>query len=418
MKQQTGYLITRSKAKTEFFTSSSSYDRPQWKGLRESTVYPTVEMAQSALTKLLKNGLSYEARLVSLQEAMTFEFPNGERMSPGQQGSAAETPSGNAYPKGDQVTNPGSPEGGDEMRSDDEGGVCPKCEHEPCTCETSDEEGHCPACGAELDSGHDEGDGDVEPEGEPGSDDEFGERGGSGFADDEVSRDKERHSEQEETAFSRAKFARGQSVTYRGAKFKVLSDDGTGTAVIAPHNDESHPIRVSNTVLVREGEFKMPAKPALDGAPAENDTTAANQNTKIDKVKFKQPAMTDAKVDFGGDDHDVKVKVPTEVMSDLKSAIDKFSKDAEFSNTRDDAKASFLMTAAEAMKTLQAFLELGTVDGIKQAQISMTSMMSPIVNHVPTSVQKFIHQGGKKSTLKDLFDAKRSEKKGAASGDK
>jgi hypothetical protein len=71
------------------------------------------------------------------------------------------------------------------------------------------------------------------------------------------------------------------------------------------------------------------------------------------------------------------------------------------------------MTASEAMKTILAFLELGTVDGVKKAQISMTSMMSPIVNHLPPSVIKFISQGGKKSTLKDLFDAKRVLKKDA-----
>jgi hypothetical protein len=396
MKQQTGYLIARTKAKSEFFTSSSSYDRPQWKGLRESTVYPTVEMAQSALTKLLKNGLSYEARLVSLNEAMTFDFPNGEQITTPHRGSAAETPGGNEFPKDDAVG---------DMTSDKEGGPCSECGHEPCTCEQSDEDGHCPHCGAELDSGHDEGDGDItDPDSEMGEpEDAMGEEP---RLDDEERRF---HPEEEESAVSRARFLRGQKVTYRGAKFSVLSDDGTGTAVIAPHGDDSHSIRVDNTRLVGESEVKMPAKPAADGKPSDTKTPA----TKVDKVKFKQPAMTDAPVDFGGDNHDVKVKVPTEVMSELKAKIAEFDKEAEFSNTRDDAKASFLLTAVEAMKTLQAYLELGTVAGVKKAQISMTSMMSPIVNHIPPSVIKFISHGGKKPTLKNLFDAKRSEKNSA-----
>ena len=400
--KQTGYLIARSKAKAEFFTSSSSYDRPQWKGLAESTVYLTVEMAQNALTKLLKHGLSYEARLVPLQEVMTpikedmtFDFPNGERITTPHRGSAAETPGGNEFPKDDAVG---------DMTSDDEGGPCSECGHEPCTCEKSDEDGHCPHCGAELDSGHDEGDGDItEPEGEEPE-----------LALDQ--RERMPH-EEEENAFSRSRFSRGQAVNYRGAKYEVQSDDGTGIAVIAPKGDPSASIRVDNTKLVKESEVKMPAKPAANAAPSDNDTTAANQNTKIDKVKFKNPAMTDAPVDFGGDNHDVRVKVPSEVVSELKAKIAEFAKEAEFSNTRDDAKASFLMTASEAMNTILAYLELGTVEGVKKAQISMTSMMSPIVNHIPPSVIKFISQGGKKSTLKDLFDAKSSEKKSVALGD-
>lgn len=396
MTQKLGYLIARTKAKTEFFTSSSSYDRPQWKGLRESTVYPTVEMAQNALQKLLKNGLAYEARLVPLAEAMTFDFPNGESITTPHHGKFSQTPGGNEYPKGDQVSNPGSPEDtGDEddseMTADGEGGVCSACGHEPCTCEKSDDTGHCPSCGAELDSGHDEGDGDITDDdlsNDPDVDDSAESKLGLGDEEDRP------HPEEEENAFSRAKFARGQKVTYRGAKYNVESDDGTGVAVISPRNDPSQTIRVNNTALVAE-------------------SASDSSSTTVDQVKFKKPAMTDAPVDFGGDASDVKVKVPANVKSDLKAKIAEFSKEAEFSNTRDDARASFLMTATEAMKTILAYLDLGTVEGVKKAQISMTSMMSPIVNHVPPSVIKFIAQGGKKSTLKDLFDAKRVEKQGS-----
>jgi hypothetical protein len=200
---------------------------------------------------------------------------------------------------------------------------------------------------------------------------------------------------------------------YRGAKYKVLADDSTGVSIIAPLGDDAHPIRVNNTALaaVSEAEFKMPAKPPLDGKPTDNKTTAATLNAKIDKVKFDKPAMTGDQFDQGGDAHDEKVKVPAEVLSDLRAKIAEFDKNAEFSSTHFDATVSYLATAAEAMKTLLTYLELGTVEGVKKAQISLTSMMSPIVNHIPTSVVKFIHMGGKKPTLKNLFDTKRSEKK-------
>ena len=397
MNSPSGFLIARTKAKTEFFISSSAYDRPQWKSLREATVYLTVEMAERAMSKIIKSGLAYESRLVSLSEAMSFDFPNGERATG--KGKFAETPGGNEFPKDDAVGDLGDPtnpdDKSDEMTADDSSGseACPECGHEPCTCENNDEDHNdepqtCSQCN---------GSGEGQYEGEKCI--SCGGSGVDGSGVDELEgreHDEFGHQEEEENAFSRAKFSRGQSVMYRGAKHKVLADDGTGVSTIAPTGDNSKPIRANNTALAAVSE-------GID--------------TKVTKITYDKPAMTDAKFDQGGDAHDEKVKVPSNVSLDLKAAIAEFSKGAEFNNTRDDAKASFMMTTAEALKTLQAYLDLGTVAGIKQAQISLTSMMSPIVNNVPTSVLKFIHMGGKKQTLKDLFDSKRTDKKGAQDGD-
>lgn len=71
---QQGYLIARNRRADAFFTSASSYDRPSWVALTEAKKYATAEMAQAAATKLYRHG-AYEARIVSLQEAMAFDFP-------------------------------------------------------------------------------------------------------------------------------------------------------------------------------------------------------------------------------------------------------------------------------------------------------------------------------------------------------
>ena len=401
-----GYLIARNKAKTEFFISSSAYDRPQWKAVTEATVYRSVELAERALSKLLKQG-AYEARLVDLKEAISFEHPNGE-VSTGR-GKFAETPGGNEFPKDDAVGDMDAPKDDSEMTADDgiDSEVCPECEHEPCTCDEefdddSDEydENDPPLCRACSGSGEGQYEGSrcmkcggsgVEKSGGDTSDD----------YDDSFRED-------EESSFDpSAGFARGHKVTFKGKPHTVakvtngtasLIPDGTSGVVQAP---------VSQLTRVDEAEFKMPAKPQADAKPSETNTPAA----KVDKVKFNEPSMSDEKFDQGGDNHDVKVKVPANVMSELKAAVDEAAKNAEFSNTRDDAKSSFLLTTAEALKTVLVCLELGTVDGIKQAQIAVQGMMSPIVNHIPASVIKFISMGGKKPTLKDLFDAKRSDKK-------
>lgn len=109
--------------------------------------------------------------------------------------------------------------------------------------------------------------------------------------------------------------------------------------------------------------------------------------------------------------HEEKVKVPASIKSELKKAIAEFEKAAKFANTRDDAKATFCMTVVEAFRTLLDYLDVGTVESMKLAQVHMMSWMNPITNHLPVSVQQFVIMGGRKPSLKDLFDSKRESKK-------
>lgn len=109
------------------------------------------------------------------------------------------------------------------------------------------------------------------------------------------------------------------------------------------------------------------------------------------------------------------IKIPANVMSAIRDTINMFNQSAEFNNGRDDAQASFSMTVADALKTLEDCLKLGTQEGLVQAQIKFTSYMSPITTHIPDEVKMFLMKGERqKDSLKDIFynkwDTKRANK--------
>jgi hypothetical protein len=103
--------------------------------------------------------------------------------------------------------------------------------------------------------------------------------------------------------------------------------------------------------------------------------------------------------------------VPADLKAALKTVIDGFRKEAEEKNERDDTRASFCLTVADALQELHDDLSTGTALGMKQAQIRMTSLMSPITNQIPADVITFISRGGRKSTLKDLFATVKESKR-------
>lgn len=311
-----GYVIARSRTSSkQYFTSSSSYDRPRWIPAMEATVYHSPELAQKAAVKLGVAG-AYGARVVSLKEAMELEMPDDKQQ---------QDP--NAPPEGgmDASFGPGE-DGKSEMTADEQQDACPDCNHTPCTCEG--------------------GDGDQE-----GAD---GDEGG------DIHQEIEDH--------------------FAGGEADIDPQDGE---VDDEHRDEP----------------ELPAT-HMEGIDT-TVTTIKYQNlgavTPLDDADSKQP--------------EDKVSVPSEVMSDLKATIAKFDAEAKEKNEVDDTRASFCLTVAAALKTLQSDLAQGDSAGMKQAQIHMTSWMNAITTQLPLSVSKFVLHGGRKATLSDLFSAKKFEKK-------
>lgn len=156
----------------------------------------------------------------------------------------------------------------------------------------------------------------------------------------------------------------------------------------------------------------MPKKPQLDAKPDDKKPGLIPNLKSGEDIKLKDPTVTDKKSssDFsyaGSMEHDEKVKVPVDIRSSLNGVIATFRKCSDDSISSGD-RASFCKTVAGALDALAKDLDMGTVGGIKQAQIHMTSYMSPITSHIPADVAKFIAMGGKKSSLKNLFDDKRA----------
>lgn len=184
--------------------------------------------------------------------------------------------------------------------------------------------------------------------------------------------------ENEEITNKSSGFSRGHSVSYKGMKYVVVADDGNGNLQVAQSDAPTKIIRVNASELLPVSESATIDSPAVKG----EDIVGAP---------------------------DEKITVPANVKSGLDSVIQKYSDEAKTFTGRDDARASFAMTIADAAAELKELISTGTVESIKQAQIKYSTYMNAITTNFPAEVVKFIASGGRKPTLKDLFDSKRAK---------
>lgn len=337
-----GYFIARNRKADEFFTSSSAYDRPQWKAADKATAYRDIHLAESALKKLLVNG-AYEARIVPVEEAISFEMPDDKKevtLPNDQERQELDATGGDAD---DLSTEP--PDDADQLVSD----------------EDDPEEEMNTDIQSKVDSkldgqGDDDGDdSNVDHEDQPGENGEV--------------------------------------------------DQDTEDLAAALDADASVP----NQEASPGKEDELRDEPVVQ--PTVRESAMALPMTSIPVVAFKNDTTDQSAGTTGPMDNQEKIKTPAKVMSDLRAVIADFKKQAEFTNTRDDARGTFCLTVVAALEELEQLLSVGTVDSMKMAQIKFTSWMNPITVHVPVSVQKFIYMGGRKPNLKDLFDDRRAAKK-------
>lgn len=334
-----GYMIAKNRTISNFFTASSAYDRPIWTSVQEATIYPTAELANNALTKLLKNG-AYSARLVEAA-SMQFEFPDED---PNPQ-------------DGNQTLD------SDELEDDDK--------EEMSTGQLSDD----PLEDLNIE------DDDIE------IGDEF---------DEPEERDETLPPEEEnEMAFmtpTESRMMKGRRPNY---------PTGVGPKRTKP---------------IGEGEFRMPGKPSADASPSENRNTVMDVKGP-EKIKFSQDTRDERDTNFSQDIEPLyqNVQVPSNVMSAIRDTIATYQKAADFNNGRDDAQASMALTIVDALQTIEDCLKLGTHEGLKQAQIKITSYMNPITTHFPVEVIDYLYKSGRqplglKNVFYDKWDLKRAER--------
>lgn len=367
--RQTGYLIENLLNKKHYFTSTSSYDRPRWVEASRASVYESADSAERAMKKMIKYGVN-SVRLVNLSELSITQHPED-------------------LPPEDIPADDASPE--DEMVAQDQ--VDAPIDSEYRTDIASDE--------------YQEG--------------------------DEINIDELPSEENEEITNKSSGFSRGHSVSYKGMKYVVVADDGNGNLQIAQSDAPTKIIRVNASELLPVHESEKPvteltddelkrliriktknglahnlSKSAMDrlsAAKAEQARRRASVKESADVVS--EPASSND-VDVSGDP-ETKVSVPAEAKNGLSAIIQKYTDEAEKFNGRDDARASFAMTVAAAASEIKELLDQGTVEALKQAQIRLSSFMNPITSLFPAETLKFISSGGRKPTLKDLFDSKRAK---------
>ena len=413
-----GYLIGRSGSTPEYFTSASAYDRPQWVSLTEATVFPTPELAQVAAKKLWQYG-AYSANLISVTEALDALPPEEDELDPALDGLPPEDIETLSEPGGDA-------EAGYGADGELDGEAIPAMDGE----EDLD---------AELDG--EEG-GSFEFEMPPEENDE------NAISDIELKMMKRPTTEgvdhngdrvfQTYAAWKRAVKAINPSAEFYGDKdiggAKGIGEwDGETGLVFAKalrdkwaseKTNESILHELSKTTLksylkkavgstkelVEKGDMVKGVDRAkktvwASGKLKDKMKSGVTESVEAKKMEFKDPSVecnkgTNEYTNKPGGD---KVAVPASIKSSLSTVIAKFKKTADAEDGRNGVSASQDLTVADALQQLLDDLSAGTLEGMKQAQIHMTSYMTPILQHIPADVTKFIAKGGKQESLSSMF---------------
>lgn len=165
-------------------------------------------------------------------------------------------------------------------------------------------------------------------------------------------------------------------------------------------------------VMAREGVYydkTFPLSHEDSGMPGnvvskkDKETVWANMPLKPTD-KDESPNQLDALGDPSQSDHETKVRVPAEIKSALRNEIADIRKKIDTLGGNDRDSKQFYIDLSNAFEELLGYLEIGTVIGIKKAQIFMPTLMGPILHKIPAEVVNFIAQGGQQRSLKDYVN--------------
>lgn len=345
---KTGYVIAQNKSAKNFFTSTSSYDRPNWISVTEATIYPTAEIAQAAITKLWKNG-SYSACLKPISEALPMNPNKPDELAGQGNGDEQYYDDQNGDLKDQMKAGTLDDENPDEISLDDD------------EVETLDGE----QVGDEEDQFGEDDFGNEE--------DQFDEFGNNGIDRENSSR----FSEPEENEQS-----------FLSPLERALSRGKRPTQ----HN-------------IREAAIPKTHKSQSD-APSSDNKTIATDLPKPKIVQFKQTLTDPADAKFGDDIEPLynPNATPAKITKALKDSIKEFQAAADYNNGKDDAQASHAFTIASALQDILTDLEQGTKEGLKQAQIRITTYWNGITSHFPPEVIDYLYKSGRQPlNLKNIF---------------
>jgi len=142
-----------------------------------------------------------------------------------------------------------------------------------------------------------------------------------------------------------------------------------------------------NADMTSSGDAEDPNSVVMDKEP-----NALNYEPKDDGDKL--PAGQDA-----------TVKHPKELVDSLKARIKELEAEGKeaYEVEQDELKYRSRMTAAEALKSVLAYLDKKTVLGMKEAQIFVNSWKSQFQHRLPDECYNYIMRGGPNRSLKDYY---------------
>lgn len=158
--------------------------------------------------------------------------------------------------------------------------------------------------------------------------------------------------------------------------------------------------------------FNIP-KAGQGTASTPDNKTFASDLPKPETVKFQQDNRNVRDTNFASDIEPLyhEVQTPANVMSAINDTINTFNKAADFNNGRDDSQASLALTVVDALGTIRDCLSQGTHEGLKQAQIKITSLMNPITTNFPPELMDFLYKSGRQPiSLRNTFYDKWSKR--------
>lgn len=403
-----GYVIAQNKRAEKYFTSSSSYDRPQWIPITEATTYPTADIAQAAATKLWKNG-SYSACVRNLSEALPpLESDNEQYQDDNQMvaGTLDDSTDDEVNLDDDGIETLDDPEETDDFDLENE----PQFDEEDDLIKPNQEEneqaflsplektlsvGKRPTqsnirLGEGVRSSYRTTQSDVPLRNKPAKERIPGMAATGGrtvkISDAEVKEMRTLHKK----GTSKADIYKKWPTIKPGSINQILNYNTRLTPACEPTNEATIPKK---------------HKTQVDASPSDNKTIATDL-AKPDVIKYKQQISDPTDVNFANDIDSLHNphSTPANIVKSLKDAIGEFNDAADYNNGKDDAQASMALTISSALQDILTDLQQGTEEGFKQAQIRITTYWNGITSNFPPEVIDYLYKRGRQPmSLKNIF---------------
>lgn len=182
-----------------------------------------------------------------------------------------------------------------------------------------------------------------------------------------------------------------------------LSDDNL-------QHDESDEDVEDNENAISQTELDMNSGkiPNTGNGPivGESEAITANLLPKTPIIKFNQSFNDQDEYNYSKDIKPLYdgVKTPARIITAINDAIKEFDDVSKYNNGKDDAQSSIALTISGALQDLLQDLSLGTAEGLKAAQIRITSYMNPISSNLPPCLFDYLSKAGRQpSSLKNVF---------------